>query len=48
MPAKVKVRVPGGCLDVSFDDAGHATLTGPAVIVGRGELSMPDAPATQA
>ncbi len=33
----VRVHVPGGDLEVTFD-GDEATLTGPAVIIGRGEL----------
>jgi len=36
-----KVDVPGGRLSVDFD-GGQAFLTGPAVIIARGELVMPD------
>ncbi len=36
--AEVAVHVPGGTVTVTID-AGHATLTGPAVLVARGEIS---------
>jgi diaminopimelate epimerase len=35
-----RVDVPGGRLEVSRDDAGHVYLTGPAVIVARGESDL--------
>jgi len=38
-----RVEVPGGVLKVAFTEDGVATLTGPAVIVARGEVSLPDA-----
>jgi len=37
------VDVPGGTLKVGFDSAGEAILTGPAVIVARGKVTLPDA-----
>jgi len=37
------VDVPGGTLKVGFDPTGEASLTGPAVIVARGEVTLPDA-----
>jgi len=39
----VSVNVPGGTLKVEFDPDGGARLTGPAVIVARGEVTLPDA-----
>jgi len=39
--AAVTVDVPGGRLKVDFDEH-QAYLTGPAVIVARGELTLPD------
>ena len=39
----VTVEVPGGILTVGFDEDGEARLTGPAVIVARGEVTLPDA-----
>ena len=41
--AAVTVEVPGGTLTVGFGSDGGATLTGPAVIVARGEVILPDA-----
>jgi len=38
----VQVDVAGGRLKVAFDEAGEATLTGPAVIVASGEVVLPD------
>ena len=37
------VDVPGGTLKVGFGPTGEASLTGPAVIVARGEVTLPDA-----
>jgi len=37
------VDVPGGALTVTFAPDGQAHLTGPAVIVARGEVALPDA-----
>jgi diaminopimelate epimerase len=37
-----QVDVPGGTLKVTFDDEGEASMTGPAVIVARGEVTLPD------
>jgi diaminopimelate epimerase len=37
----VRVTAPGGSLDVRVDRAGVAHLTGPAVIVGRGNVFLP-------
>ncbi len=39
-PGRWRVDVPGGRLDVSRDDAGRVSLTGPAVIVARGETDL--------
>ena len=41
--ATVTVDVPGGTLTVGFGPDGEALLTGPAVIVARGEVILPDA-----
>jgi len=37
-----RVDVPGGRLTVDFDADGAATLTGPACVVARGEVTLPD------
>jgi diaminopimelate epimerase len=37
------VDVPGGRLGVSFDDAGHVLLRGPAVLVAEGRFRVADA-----
>jgi diaminopimelate epimerase len=39
-PGHWRVDVPGGRLDVSRDEAGHVWLTGPAVIVARGQTHL--------
>ena len=39
-PGRWRVDVPGGELEVSRDEAGHVFLTGPALIVARGETSL--------
>jgi len=39
-PGRWRVDVPGGTLHVSRDDAGRVHLTGPAVIVARGETDL--------
>ncbi|MGC4110811.1 MAG: diaminopimelate epimerase [Nocardioides sp.] len=39
-PGRWRVDVPGGTLHVSRDDAGTVSLTGPAVVVARGETSL--------
>jgi diaminopimelate epimerase len=39
-PGRWRVDVPGGELEVSRDDAGRVHLTGPAVIVARGETDL--------
>ncbi len=39
-----RVDVPGGRLDVTWTDEGRVTLTGPAVLVARGEWLRPDTP----
>jgi diaminopimelate epimerase len=41
-PGTVQVDLPGGTVEVTFADDGTATLTGPAVIVARGEVTIPD------
>jgi diaminopimelate epimerase len=40
-PGTVRVDQPGGTVEVSFAADGTATLTGPAVIVARGEVQVP-------
>jgi diaminopimelate epimerase len=40
MPGRWRVDVPGGTLEVSRDDDGRVSLTGPAVIVARGETDL--------
>jgi diaminopimelate epimerase len=37
-PATYRVRVPGGTVEVTVRPDGHALLTGPAVLLARGEL----------
>jgi diaminopimelate epimerase len=39
-PGSWRVDVPGGTLVVSRDEAGRVSLTGPAVIVARGETNL--------
>lgn len=39
---RYRVDVPGGCLEVILDEKGDSYLNGPAVIVARGEVSLPD------
>jgi diaminopimelate epimerase len=39
-PGRWRVDVPGGTLEVSRDDTGQVSLTGPAVIVARGETDL--------
>jgi diaminopimelate epimerase len=39
-PGRWRVDVPGGTLEVSRDDAGRVHLTGPALIVARGETDL--------
>jgi diaminopimelate epimerase len=41
-PAAVRVDLPGGTVEVAFAEDGTATLTGPAVIVARGDVAIPD------
>ncbi len=41
-PATTRVDLPGGTVEVTFADDGTATLTGPAVIVARGDVAIPD------
>ena len=41
-PGTVRVDLPGGTVDVAFDADGTATLTGPAVILARGHVLVPD------
>ena len=36
----VVVSTPGGELEVTLDETGEATLTGPAVLVARGSLDL--------
>lgn len=40
--AQSRVDVPGGSLEVLLDDDGTARLVGPAVIVARGDVALPD------
>ncbi|HEY3528147.1 MAG TPA: diaminopimelate epimerase [Nocardioides sp.] len=39
-PGRWRVDVPGGTLQVSRDAAGHVFLTGPAVLVARGQTDL--------
>jgi diaminopimelate epimerase len=39
-PGRWRVDVPGGRLEVSRDEAGRVSLTGPALIVARGETDL--------
>jgi diaminopimelate epimerase len=39
-PGRWRVDVPGGTLHVSRDEAGEVYLTGPAVIIARGETNL--------
>jgi diaminopimelate epimerase len=41
-PATMRVDLPGGTVEVRFARDGTATLTGPAVIVARGDVTIPD------
>ena len=41
-PGTVRVDLPGGTVEVSFADDGTATLTGPAVILARGDVEIPE------
>src|SRR5665811_689462 len=41
-PGTVRVDLPGGAVEVSFAEDGTATLTGPAVILARGDVVMPE------
>ena len=41
-PATTRVDLPGGTVEVRFAADGTAMLTGPAVIVARGEVAIPD------
>ena len=41
-PATTRVDLPGGTVEVTFAKDGSATLTGPAVIVARGDVTIPD------
>jgi diaminopimelate epimerase len=40
VPGRWRVDVPGGALEVSRDESGRVFLTGPAVIVARGETDL--------
>jgi diaminopimelate epimerase len=40
VPGRWRVDVPGGTLEVTRDDDGRVSLTGPAVIVARGETNL--------
>ncbi len=37
-----RIELPGGVVEVTLDDQGRAWLTGPAVIVARGEVALPE------
>jgi diaminopimelate epimerase len=39
-PGRWRVDVPGGTLEISRDESGHVHLSGPAVIVARGETDL--------
>jgi diaminopimelate epimerase len=39
-PGRWRVDVPGGELEVSRDEEGRVYLTGPALIVARGETDL--------
>jgi diaminopimelate epimerase len=39
-PGRWRVDVPGGTLEVSRNEAGAVSLTGPAVVVARGETDL--------
>jgi diaminopimelate epimerase len=41
-PGTTRVDLQGGTVEVTFAADGSATLTGPAVIVARGEVAIPD------
>jgi len=41
-PGTVRVDLRGGTVEVSFAEDGSATLTGPAVILARGDVEMPE------
>ena len=41
-PGTVRVDLPGGTVEVSFADDGTATLTGPAVVLARGDVEIPE------
>ena len=41
-PGTVRVDLAGGTVEVSFAEDGTATLTGPAVILARGDVVMPE------
>lgn len=41
-PGSYRVDVPGGALEVLVHDHGTASLVGPALVVAKGEVSLPD------
>jgi diaminopimelate epimerase len=41
-PGTVRVDLRGGTVEVSFAEDGSATLTGPTVILARGDVEMPE------
>jgi diaminopimelate epimerase len=41
-PGTVRVDLPGGTVDVALAADGTATLTGPAVVVARGDVEIPE------
>ncbi|HEY8662756.1 MAG TPA: diaminopimelate epimerase [Propionibacteriaceae bacterium] len=41
-PGTVRVDFPGGTVEVTFAGDGTATLTGPAVILARGDVEIPE------
>lgn len=41
-PGTVRVDLPGGSVEVTFATDGTATLTGPAVVLARGEVVVPE------
>jgi diaminopimelate epimerase len=40
-PGTVRVDLPGGTVEVSFATDDTATLTGPAVVLARGQVQVP-------
>ncbi len=41
-PGTTRVDLPGGTVEVTFTEDGSATLTGPALIVARGTVTIPE------